>query len=203
VRPELPRLHAVTDGRVAAAHDLADRARALAAAGGAAVALHARGPELSGLRHFELAQRLSAPPALLFVNDRLDVALAAEAQGVQLGTRSVTPADARRLHTEWWIGVSVHDVEQGRSAQAGGADYLIIGPVFSTPAHLDREPLGVAGFARIAELGLPAVAIGGVTPARAREVRAAGAYGVAGIRAFWEADDPAGALREMLEGVMA
>lgn len=203
MRPDLPRLHAVTDGRIAAAHDLVDRARTLAGAGGGAIALHARGPALSGLQHFELARCLSAPPALLFVNDRLDVALAVDAHGVQLGTRSLTPADARRLHTVWWIGASVHDLEQGRSAQAGGADYLVIGPVFATPSHAGREPLGVAGFARIAELGLPAVAIGGVTPSRAREVRDAGAYGVAGIRAFWEADDPAEAVREMLEGVMA
>src|SRR2546430_10374439 len=75
-REPLPRLHAITDERIARRADLDDVARELAAGGGADLALHARGRLLSGLEHYELANRLTAyPPTRLFVNDRLDVAL--------------------------------------------------------------------------------------------------------------------------------
>src|SRR5207244_782406 len=83
----------------------------------------------SGLEHYELAVRLFAcPPARLFVNDRLDVALAAGAAGVQLGQGSLEPEDARRLNPAWWIGKSVHDLREAQAAHAGGADYLLVGP---------------------------------------------------------------------------
>ena len=195
----IPRLHAFTDERVASLPDLDDRAGALAAAGGAQLALHARGHGLSGLAHHTLAVRLAAhPPAFLFVNDRLDVALAAGARGVQLGAHSLSPGDARRLNADWWIGVSVHDAHEARAAQAAGADYLVVGPVFATATHPDRAPLGLTRFAEIARFGLPAIAIGGVTPTGVRELRAAGAYGVAAIRALWDAGDPAEAARATL-----
>jgi thiamine-phosphate pyrophosphorylase len=199
VKPPIPRLHAFTDERVAQLPDLADRARALAAGGGAQLALHARGHGLSGLAHHALAVCLAAhPPASLFVNDRLDVALAVGARGVHLGARSLTPADARRLNPGWWIGVSVHDAHEAQAAQAAGADYLVVGPVFATATHPDRTPIGLSRFADIAASGLPSIAIGGVTPASTSALRAAGAYGVAAIRALWDADDPAQSARETL-----
>jgi thiamine-phosphate diphosphorylase len=198
VRP-LPRLHAITDERIARRPDLSDVAGELAAGGGAQLVFHARGPSLSGLEHYELALRLSGHrPARLFVNDRLDVALAADADGVQLRTDGLTPEDARRLNPEWWIGLSVHDLEQARAAQAVGADYLLVGPVFATPTHGDRAPLGVERLAAIITLGLPVIAIGGVTPARIPELGAAGAYGAAAIRALWDAADPAATVRGMV-----
>jgi thiamine-phosphate diphosphorylase len=199
-REPLPRLHAVTDERIARRPDLHDVARALAEAGGERLALHARGRSLSGLEHHDLALRLSAhPPARLFVNDRLDVALAVGAAGVQLGAGSLDPEDARRLEPRWWIGKSVHDLGEAAAARAGGADYLLVGPLYRTATHPDREPLGLARLAPIIGLGLPVIAIGGVTPPRVGEVRRAGAYGVAAIRALWEAADPAAAARQMLE----
>lgn len=195
----LPRLHAITDERVARRADLAEVAAALAAGGGAELAFHARGRSLSGLEHFELAVRLSAfPPARLFVNDRLDVALAARASGVQLGAASLDPEIARRLNPAWWIGRSVHDLGEAESARAAGADYLLVGPVFATATHPDREPMGLDRFRAIARLGLPVVAIGGVTPERLPELKAAGAYGIAAIRALWEVADPAGTARRMI-----
>ena len=196
----LPRLHAITDERVARRTDLGEVASALASGGGAALAFHARGRSLSGREHYELAIRLSAfPPARLFVNDRLDVALAAGAVGVQLGAASLEPETARRLNAVWWIGRSVHDWEEAQSARAAEADYLLVGPVFATATHAGREPLGVERFRAIARLGLPAVAIGGVTAERVPELRAAGAYGVAAIRALWEAGDPTGTARRMIQ----
>lgn len=200
MRPALPRLHAVTDERIARRADLEDVARELAIAGGANLALHARGRALSGLEHYELAHRLSVyPPARLFVNDRLDIALALNAVGVQLGTGSLPVSAARRVRAAWWIGKSVHDLAEADAAKAEGADYLLVGPVYATASHLDRAPLGLETLGRISELGLPVIAIGGIDPARARHVKAAGAYGAAAIRALWDTADPAGAGRRMLE----
>jgi thiamine-phosphate pyrophosphorylase len=199
-REALPRLHAITDERIARRPDLVDIGRALATGGGERLALHARGRALSGLEHHDLAVRLSAcPPARLFVNDRLDVALAVGAAGVQLGAGSLDPEDARRLEPRWWIGKSVHGLGEAAAARAGGADYLLVGPLYRTATHPDREPLGLARLGAIVALGLPVIAIGGVTPARVGEVRRAGAYGVAAIRALWDAADPADAARQMLE----
>jgi thiamine-phosphate diphosphorylase len=216
VKPPLPRLHAVTDERVARRADLADVASALAAGGGADLALHARGRALTGLAHYELAIRLTAsPPSRLFVNDRLDVALATGATGVQLGWGSLLPEDARRLNPEWWIGKSVHDLAEAEAARTEGADYLLVGPVFATPAtpatpttpttptHPKRPPLGPGALGAITRLGLPVVAIGGITPQRVREVKAAGAYGVAAIRALWDAVEPTVAARRMIEELVA
>jgi thiamine-phosphate pyrophosphorylase len=200
MRPPLPRLHAVTDERVARRPDLPALASSLAAAGGADLAFHARGHALSGHEHFDLAVRLSACPSPLFLNDRLDIALAVGAAGVQLPQGGLSPRDARRLGPNWWIGSSVHDLTAATAARAEGADYLLVGPVFSTATHPGAIPLGVAGLAPFVALGLPVVAIGGVTPARIAELAGAGIHGVAAIRGIWEAADPAAVVREMIEG---
>src|SRR5213079_1148562 len=104
------------------------------------------GPSPVGTR----ALRARRPPPRLFVNDRLDVALAVGAAGVQLGQGSLTPADACRLNPRWWIGKSVHDLREAEAAHAGGADYLLVGPVFPTATHPDRAPLGSARLKEIA-----------------------------------------------------
>lgn len=198
MRPRLPRLHAITDERVARRPDLGDRAGGLASAGGSDLALHARGRRLTGWEHYELARHFGALASPLFVNDRLDVALAARATGVQLGLGSLAPGEARRLDAEWWVGRSAHSLDEARSALAERADYLLVGPVYETATHPSGAPLGVARISEIALLGLPVIAIGGVTPERVRELARAGAYGVAAIRALWDAPDPSAAAREML-----
>jgi len=204
VRRPLPRLHAITDERIARRADLDDVARDLAAGGGANLAFHARGHSLTGLEHYALAVRLSGSPTVrLFVNDRLDIALAVDAAGVQLTPGSLSPADARRLSSRWWIGKSVHDLAGAEAARAEGPDYLVVGPVFPTATHPDRAPLGLQGLREIVALGggLPVIAIGGVTARNAGEVREAGAYGAAAIRALWDAAEPAAAARQMLEAL--
>ncbi|MGH7700077.1 MAG: thiamine phosphate synthase, partial [Gemmatimonadales bacterium] len=90
------------------------------------------------------------------------------------------------------------DRDEARAAQTAGADYLVIGPVYATASHPERAPLGPDGFGALAAVGLPAIAIGGVTVERVPELRAAGAYGVAAIRALWDAPDPAATARAML-----
>ncbi len=202
MKPPPPRLHAITDERIARRADLGAVARQLGAAGGDQLAFHARGRALSGLEHYELSVRLSAcPPVRLFVNDRLDIALAAGADGVQLRRDSLGPGDARRLNPAWLIGVSVHDLTQARAACAQRPDYLLVGPVFATATHPDAPPLGVERLAEIVLLGLPVIAVGGVTAERIPELTAAGAHGVAAIRALWDSADPAAAARRILEGL--
>ena len=202
MRPPLPRLHAITDERIARRTDMGDIARELAAGGGADLAFHARGHELSGLDLYELATRLRPhAPTRLFVNDRLDIALAVGADGVQLTPGSLSPEEARRLSARWWIGKSVHDLAEAEAAQAGGADYLLAGPVFPTATHPNRPPLGLGPLRDIVALGLPVIAIGGVTARNCSEVREAGAHGGAAIRALWDATEPAVAARQMLEAL--
>lgn len=201
MRGPLPRVHAVTDERIARRPDL-DRVVSEFARAGPGIALHARGRSLSGLEHFELAIRLSGhPPIRLFVNDRLDVALAAGAIGVQLTGDSLPVDAARKLRPEWWIGRSVHSVAQARSAQAEGADYLLAGPVFETATHPGATPLGVAALRNIVALGHPVIAIGGIDPARVRDLARVGVYGVAAIRALWDAPEPGDAARAFLEAL--
>lgn len=200
MRPPLPRLHAITDERIARRADLEEVAQALASAGGANLAVHARGRSLSGLEHHDLAHRLSVyPPTRLFVNDRLDIALALNAVGVQLGSASLPVSAARRLDATWWIGKSVHDLAEADAAKAEGADYLLVGPVYATATHPDRPPLGLETLGRIVHLGLPVIAIGGIGPGQARAVKGVGAHGVAAIRALWDAADPGDAVRRMLK----
>jgi thiamine-phosphate diphosphorylase len=207
VRRALPRLHAITDERIARRADLAEILEALT---DVPLAAHARGHLLSGREHYELAVRLSARPrpsgsplgpVRLFVNDRLDIALAAGAEGVQLSRSGLLPVDVRRLAPDWWIGCSVHSPDEARTARDWGADYLLVGPVYHTTTHPTASPLGLEALGAIVQLGLPVIAIGGVTPERARELAGAGAYGVAAIRAIWDAADPRGAARSLLEAV--
>jgi thiamine-phosphate diphosphorylase len=204
VRAALPRLHAITDERIARRSDLAAAARALADGGGSDLALHARGRQLTGLEHYSLSVQLSNLPSFLFVNDRLDIALAAPSAGVQLGHGSLPVSAARALNPLWWIGKSVHTLAEAEAARAQGADYLVVGPVFATASHSVGAPLGLTGLRAIAAAsdGLPVIAIGGITADRVREVRGSGAYGVAAIRALWDDAEPAAAARRMREWML-
>jgi thiamine-phosphate pyrophosphorylase len=214
MRP-LPRLHAVTDAQVLAAPDFGIRAAAIAAAG-PAVALHARDRAAGGAALARAAVRLVAlarpPEAAVFVSGRPDVAAAVGAQGVQLAAGDLSPedarrvfaagdpspTDARRVHAAGWIGRSVHGVDEAAAAVAEGADFLLVGNVYETPTHPGRPAAGLDLVRAAAALGRPVIAIGGIDAERAREARAAGAYGVAAIRALWRSDDPAAAALALL-----
>ncbi len=200
MRP-LPRVHAFTDRTILSAPDFGIRAAAIAAAG-AAVALHARdrgGPgallAASVLRMVALAR---PPEAAVFVSGRPDIAAASGAHGVQLGNGDLAPADARRVLPHGWIGRSVHGLEEARAAIEEGADFLVLGSIYETPSHSGRPAVGTGLLREAARLGRPVIAIGGITPERAPELKAAGAYGVAAIRALWQADDPAAATLSLL-----
>ena len=197
----LPRVHAITDAGVLSLDDLGVRAAALAA-GGSAVALHARDRTATTRILASVAERFIAlarpPEAAVFVNGRPDLAAALGAHGVQLSETDLAPTDARRVFHHGWIGRSVHSVEEATAAQAQGADYLMVGTIYQTASH-PGQPGGTPLVEACAALGLPIIAIGGVTPAQVPELIAAGAYGVAAIRALWHAADPAKAVVEFLD----
>lgn len=199
MRP-LPRLLAFADDRIGAREDLGIRAAAIAALG-APVALVARLPGGTADALAHLAGRfvaLARPPmAAVLVTGRTDIAIAAGAQGVILRDGDLPVADARRVRDAtgatsspgFWYLRTVHSEQEADAAAAEGADALIAGAIWETPTHADRRPAGTALLARIAGRGIPTYAIGGVTAARAAEARDAGAWGVAAIRAVWDADD--------------
>ncbi len=139
--------------------------------------------------------------ALFLVNDRPDVACAVGADGVHLGQEDLPVAAARALlGTDRLVGVSTHDLDEARDAAGAGADYVGVGPVYDTTSK-ERAPaargLGLVRAVRAA-VACPIVAIGGITPETAAEVRAAGADAVAMIGALVRAADPAAAVRETL-----
>jgi len=138
------------------------------------------------------------------VNDRVDVAAAADADGVHLGQDDLPVGAARdQLGADAVVGCSVSTVEEAEAAEAAGADYLGVGTVYETGSKADAgEATGIDTVAAITDaVDIPAVGIGGVTPARASDVVAAGADGVAVITAITEADDPEAATRELASAV--
>ena len=134
------------------------------------------------------------------VNDRLDVALAAKAHGVHLGTRSM-PADlVRRLAPrEFVVGVSCHSLEEALAAQAAGADYILLGPIFATPSKLPYgPPLGLAKLREVtSQVSIPVFALGGITIDRVALCLENGAAGIAGIRIFQDCDSMEKLVREL------
>jgi thiamine-phosphate pyrophosphorylase len=136
----------------------------------------------------------------LIINDRLDVALAVQADGVHLGQQDMDIADARLLAgPAMIIGISVESLADAVRAEHQGADYLGISPVFATPTKTDTAaPLGLEGVARIRRaVALPLVGIGGIKADNAAAVIAAGADGVAVVSAIVAADCPRTAAAEL------
>jgi thiamine biosynthesis protein ThiS len=203
----LPRLHAVTDDRVLARGDLVGLAARLSAAAGPALAVHLRSRALGGDALLRLARRLRDVTAerggWLVVNDRADVARAARADAIVSGRTGLAVRDLRRVAPALPAGRSVHDEAEARGAEAEGADFLVAGSVFATASHPGAPPAGPALVRAAAAGGRQVIGIGGVTPANAGEVIVAGAWGVAAIRALWDAPDPAAAVGAFLAALPA
>ena len=142
--------------------------------------------------------------ALLIVNDRLDVALAAGADGVHLGPEDLPVAAARRVVPDGFLlGHSTDDPGLARQAEADGADYLGCGTVFPTTSKEDAGAIiGVGALAAVAcSVRLPVLAIGGVTAERTRLLGGSGGAGVAVISAVMAAPDPADAARRLIRAM--
>lgn len=195
------RLYFVTDRRQTSGRPLIDVVHAALDGGLRAVQL--REKDLDGGALYRLAADLrkltNSYQARLLINDRLDVALAVEADGVHLGQTSFPVGEARRLlGAEKLIGVSVHSQEE--IAAAAGADFLVFGPVYFTPSKaVYGEPQGLVRLRQaVADSSVPVLAIGGIQAERAAEVLATGAHGIAVISALSAAPDPAQAARNLL-----
>jgi thiamine-phosphate pyrophosphorylase len=140
----------------------------------------------------------------LLINDRIDVALALEGAGVHLRSNSLPVSVARQmLGTQRLLGISVHSVEEAVQGESQGADYIVLGPIYETPTkQMFGPPLGIRTLEKACRLvRIPIVGIGGVTAARAREMRHAGAFGAAVITAILGATDVESAVRELLDAV--
>lgn len=196
----LPRLLAYADAEVVARDDLGQRAAAIAAVG-PEVALVARWPDGSADQLATLADRfvrLARPAgARVLVTGRADIAAAVGADGVILRRDDLGAADARTLGARL-VFRSVHGVDEAREAVQDGADALVVGTIWATDSHPGRPGAGVDLLRAIAALGVPCYAIGGVTAERAAEARAAGAQGVAAVRAVWAAARSYDAARELV-----
>jgi thiamine-phosphate diphosphorylase len=176
----------------------------VAALAGGVTAVQLRAKQLSDRETLALARAMIElcrhHHALFLLNDRVDLALAAGADGVHLGVDDLPLPDARRLLPPApVIGYSPDTDDQAAGAAEAGAGYLGIGPCFATTTKLDAgAAIGPAGFAHRARLsGLPCIGIGGITAQNAPQVIEAGAVGVAVTGAILRAPDPGQAAREL------
>jgi thiamine-phosphate pyrophosphorylase len=196
-------LYVVTDRQQTGGRALQDVVAA--ALSGGARAFQLREKDLPPRELYPLAQELRQLTrqhgARLLINDRIDVALAVDADGVHLTTTSLPPRVARRLLGEdRLIGVSTHNLGEVRRATTEGADFLVFGPVFYTPSKAPYgEPVGLEALrAARAVATCPILAIGGVNRSNLAHVMQAGADGIAVISAIISAPDPAAASRALL-----
>lgn len=166
-----------------------------------------REKELSGAAFFRLAEQMrrvtANAGALLIINDRLDIAMAAGADGVHLGQDDLPVAAARRLAPDLIIGASTHSIAEARQAEKDGASYINIGPLFPTRTkQWTGEFLGLDGLRRIAAaVSTPFTVMGGIKPRQIPELRRAGAEIIAVVTAITAAPDPASAARELLNAM--
>jgi thiamine-phosphate pyrophosphorylase len=138
--------------------------------------------------------------ARVVVNDRVDVALAGGADGAHLAAHSMPVQVVRRfVPRAFVIGVSCHSLGEAMAAESGGADYLVLGPVFETPSKLGYgPPLGLEKLRNItSRIRIPVLALGGITVDRIRPCLEAGASGIAGIRIFQDCESVQERVREL------
>ena len=197
-------LHLITDRRRCTGDLLEAVRRALA---GGVDWVQVREKSAPALETYSLALRVRDAcrevGAGLIVNDRIDIALAIEADGVHLGKKSLPPAAVRPLLAPGqFLGVSVHSLEEAVRAVRAGADYLTFGNVFATDSHPGAPAKGVVALRAIVDmLEVPVLAIGGVTPENVTEVLATGCAGVAVIGAILAAADPAAAAARLRDAL--
>lgn len=173
-----------------------------AAVSGGVTMVQVREKDLPGGELFALAKAVKARiagRALLIVNERTDIAIASGADGVHLAEASMPTVEARRVAGgNLLIGRSVHSVDAARTAEAQGADYLIVGTMYETRSKPGKTPEGLALMREASRaVRIPCLGIGGVTAHNAPEVLKAGAKGIAVVSAILSAYDSQRAAREL------
>ena len=148
----------------------------------------------------EKLRRVTRDKALLIINDRVDVALAVDADGVHLPSHSLPIGVAKKLGGKLLVGRSVHSAEEAVAAEEEAADYLVLGTIYGTASHPGREGSGPELIEQVkARVHIPVYAIGGINASNAGEVIRAGADGIAVIRSILRAPDPRAAAKELRE----
>ncbi len=144
----------------------------------------------------EIARACQSADCLLFINDRVDIALAVNAAGVHLPENGMPIPVARRLiRPKMWVGRSVHDVNTARAAEKDGADYIIFGPIYPTPG---KSPRGLPALKAVVQaVRTPVIAVGGIHVDNAAAVLEAGASAIAVIGAIGTAPDVTEAVRQL------
>jgi thiamine-phosphate pyrophosphorylase len=198
-------LYLITDRNQTGGRPLLEVVEAALSGGVRAVQLREKDlplPELYDLA-WELRALTSRFDARLFINQRIDVALAVEADGVQLGVSSLPVTAARRIAPDLLIGYSSHAVGEAAAALAKGADFVTFGPVFPTPSKAAYgEPLGPTKLAQACQqLRGPVFALGGVKQANLAQITAVGCHRVALISDILAAPDPAAAAEAFRRGL--
>ena len=196
----IPLLHVVTGDAQASRPDFPEVGRKMLEAWGSDLALHLRLRDATASRLYDLASELSGSAAATggwcVVNERLDVALAAGAQAVQLGRTALQVPVAREVIRREEagggpaLGASVHTEVEAQEAVADGASYIVLGTIFSSRTHPGARSHGTAIVERCRTIGVPVIGIGGIDAVGASALRRAGASGVAVVRAVWGAKDP-------------
>jgi thiamine-phosphate pyrophosphorylase len=202
VRSGFTGLHVLADDDPRWRHGPLEQARAACAGGARVVQLRAkRATDTQALGWGREIRALTRSTRVVFVvNDRVDLALACEADAVHLGQDDLPPADARRIAPRLAIGRSTHDAAQLARALAEPIDYVAYGPLFGTASKdTGYDARGLAALREIAShcAPLPLVAIGGIDASNCAQALSGGAHGVAVISAVADAADPVAAVREL------
>lgn len=196
------RLYVIPDLKIGAPRTLLEQTEA--ALKGGATLIQLRDKQSNGRELFEIAvamkkicHKYGAP---LIINDRLDIALAAEADGVHLGQNDLPLESVRSfLPEDFIVGVSAHTVKEAQEALHNGASYIGIGAAFPTGSKGDADVVGVSRIGEIIKaVSIPAVGIGGITGKNVKDVMAAGVDGVAVISAIVSSEDIEEAARHFL-----
>ena len=201
----LPVIHAVTDSTSVLQSRFVDRATRVMEALGKRGAVHLRCSRASGRQFHDIAAELvgvqNRTGCWLIVNDRVDIARAVGAKGVQLASHSLLVAEALTVAPDMLVGASVHSVEEAVEAEQAGASWCVAGTIFETPSHKGRPPARIEFVRMLATaVTLPIIAIGGVKPENVAELIDAGAYGVATIRgAAWEGHENSAGHEDMMK----
>ncbi|MGH2670245.1 MAG: thiamine phosphate synthase, partial [bacterium] len=203
---DLPPLLVITDRQATRGRPLAEVVRAALAGGARFFQLREKGLEGGAL--LALAEELLAETrrhgAKLLINDRIDVALAAGADGIVLPADSFPTAVARQLvGPHKLVGRSTHSATEVQNAAREGCDFVLFGPIYDTPSKgAFGEPQGVERLREVTSSKIPVFAVGGIQADRVPELVSAGAAGGAVIREVMSAADPAAAVRELYRGLV-
>ena len=206
-------LYLITDRKQAHGRELLDVVEDVLKGGVKAVQL--REKDLSGRELFELAKDLRAITkkynAKLFINDRVDIAITVEADGIHLGQNSFSPEDVKKIlrithhahASRFLIGVSTHSLQEALKAEKEGADFITFGPVFYTESKARYgEPIGVDKLKEVVKtINIPVFAIGGIKLKNIKEVISTGAHGAAMISEIMAAEKPEVMVRNLLEEI--